>query len=439
MSFFNLGKKDADGRQVRIEHRGRYLRASRTGGLALRAQTKAAGVNFTGNTAHGIRVSATPVKDTEIALQNGRFILRGRYGRGPTKLNLSKTGLTVSTRNQLGTFNWIKPNRSSAKVAGVQVRGRNAVILQSIYFGFAAIGMVLRAAVTGLRILMQLLAWLAGFIQWAIRQTPPALKSVKRTIRNKWLRRRQKRLDPSLFQALGEASNDELKSMVWLTFTQWGRGKSVHQDAPANDSNDPQESRRSSTLLRAVERDSTDGDWHLAFLAGIADEISMRLDSQNRAEILLDIDETLLPREAERFSRNACWRYTPISPGCGSRSMHPATPSPKDRPGQKGQPHQSTQLRSISTPRRSTNSRIYRTSVRNEPRISSGCGPFRALKTFDRSTALDRRDYVRSTSTASLSNLVISPRPTRTSTAAPRKMGTLDGYRSRFPRPSRAD
>ncbi|QGT78158.1 DNA-binding protein [Guyparkeria halophila] len=294
MSFFNLGKKDADGRQVRIEHRGRYLRASRTGGLALRAQTKAAGVNFTGNTSQGIRVSATPVKDTQIALQNGRFILRGRYGRGPTKLNLSKTGLTVSTRNKLGTFNWIKPNRSSAKIAGVQVRGRNAVILQSIYFGFAAIGMVLRAAVTGLRILMQLLAWLAGLIQWAIRQTPPALKSVKRTIRNRWLSRHQKRLDPSLFQALGEASNDELKSMVWLTFTQWGRGKSVHQDAPANDSNDPQESRRSSTLLRAVERDSTDGDWHLAFLAGIADEISMRLDSQNRAEILLDIDETLL-------------------------------------------------------------------------------------------------------------------------------------------------
>ncbi len=294
MSFFNLGKKDADGRQVRIEHRGRYLRASRTGGLALRAQTKAAGVNFTGNTAQGIRVSATPVKDTQVALQNGRFILRGRYGRGPTKLNLSKTGLTVSTRNKLGTFNWIKPNRSSAKIAGVQVRGRNAVILQSIYFGFAAIGMVLRAAVTGLRILMQLLGWLAGLIQWAIRQTPPALKSVKRTIRNKWLRWHQKRLDPSLFQALGEASNDELKSMVWLTFTQWGRGKSVHQNAPANDSNDPQESQRSSTLLRAVERDSTDGDWHLAFLAGIADEISTRLNSQNRAEILLDIDEALL-------------------------------------------------------------------------------------------------------------------------------------------------
>ncbi|MDG4868673.1 helix-hairpin-helix domain-containing protein [Guyparkeria sp. 1SP6A2] len=294
MSFFNLGKKDADGRQVRIEHRGRYLRASRTGGLALRAQTKAAGVNFTGNTSQGIRVSSTPVKDTQVALQNGRFILRGRYGRGPTKLNLSKTGLTVSTRNQLGTFNWIKPNRSSAKVAGVQVRGRNAVILQSIYFGFAAMGMLLRAAVTGLRILMQLLAWLAGLIQWAIRQTPPALKSVKRTIRNKWLRRRQKRLDPRLLQALGEASNDEMKSMVWLIFTQWGRGTSAAQKAPANDSDDPQKSRRSSTLLRAVERDNTDGNWHLAFLAGIADEISTRLDSQNRAEILLDIDETLL-------------------------------------------------------------------------------------------------------------------------------------------------
>ena len=34
--MFGLGHKDKDGKQVRIEHRGKYTRASRTGGVALR-------------------------------------------------------------------------------------------------------------------------------------------------------------------------------------------------------------------------------------------------------------------------------------------------------------------------------------------------------------------------------------------------------------------
>jgi len=100
MGFLNLGRKDEHSRQRRIEHRGKYLRASRTGGVALRAQAKAAGVSLTANTAHGFRVSATPLKGTQLGFQNGRFILRGRYGSGPTKLNVSKTGLSVSTRNR---------------------------------------------------------------------------------------------------------------------------------------------------------------------------------------------------------------------------------------------------------------------------------------------------------------------------------------------------
>ena len=29
--MFGLGKKDKDGKQVRVEHRGKYTRASRTG------------------------------------------------------------------------------------------------------------------------------------------------------------------------------------------------------------------------------------------------------------------------------------------------------------------------------------------------------------------------------------------------------------------------
>ncbi|MFW5783249.1 MAG: DNA-binding protein, partial [Spirochaetota bacterium] len=140
--MFNLGEKDAYGRQKRIEHRGKYLRASRTGGVSLRAQTKAAGLNVTANTKRGIRVSTRIARRTNIGLQNGRFILRGRYGRGRTKLNLSKSGASVSTRNALGSFNWTNPNRSSAKVMGVQMRGKKAANLQLIYM----LGMLLVGA-----------------------------------------------------------------------------------------------------------------------------------------------------------------------------------------------------------------------------------------------------------------------------------------------------
>jgi len=55
--MFGLGREDKAGRQVRIEHRGRNLRASRTGGLAARAQTKLGPVYATVNTSTGARLS----------------------------------------------------------------------------------------------------------------------------------------------------------------------------------------------------------------------------------------------------------------------------------------------------------------------------------------------------------------------------------------------
>ena len=36
--MFGLGKKDEDGKQVRIEHRGKYARASRSGGVSVRGE-----------------------------------------------------------------------------------------------------------------------------------------------------------------------------------------------------------------------------------------------------------------------------------------------------------------------------------------------------------------------------------------------------------------
>ena len=125
-------KSKSDNRLKRIEYRGKYLRASRTGGVALRAQGKAAGINFTVNSKHGTRVSKRIAKGTNVGFQNGRFVLRGRYGKGPTKLNLSKSGVSVSSKTSVGTINWFKPKYSSAKIGGIQFRGDNALIIQGV-------------------------------------------------------------------------------------------------------------------------------------------------------------------------------------------------------------------------------------------------------------------------------------------------------------------
>jgi len=153
-------KKDADGRLKRIEYRGRYLRASRTGGVALRAQTRAAGINLTANTARGTRVSTRIAKGTQAAFQNGRFILRGRYGDGPTKLNLSKSGVSVSSKTEIGTVNWFKPRYSSAKIGGVQIRGKNAIYLHLIVGLFQIATYFLLFLAQVLVILVQGLYWL---------------------------------------------------------------------------------------------------------------------------------------------------------------------------------------------------------------------------------------------------------------------------------------
>jgi hypothetical protein len=152
-------KRDADGRLTRFEYRGKYLRASRTGGVSLRAQGKAAGLNFTVNTKHGTRVSTRVAKGTNVGFQNGRFVLRGRYGKGPTKLNLSKSGLSVSSKTSVGTINWFKPRYSSAKIAGIQVRGKNAVYIHAVV-ALCQVAFIFAMAVA------QLAVWIAQALHW---------------------------------------------------------------------------------------------------------------------------------------------------------------------------------------------------------------------------------------------------------------------------------
>ncbi|RZU98694.1 hypothetical protein [Spiribacter vilamensis] len=155
MGLFKFGEKDRDGRQKRIEHTGRYLRASRTGGVALRAHVKAAGINLTGNTSQGVRVSTRLAKNTQIAMQNGRFVLRGRYGSDAARFNLSKSGVSVSSKTGIGTVNWIRPGRSSAKFAGVQLRGQKAAAINGVYLVLAGIGWSAKLLGRGVAVVVQ--------------------------------------------------------------------------------------------------------------------------------------------------------------------------------------------------------------------------------------------------------------------------------------------
>ena len=152
----------------RIEYRGDYLRASRTGGVALRAHVKAGRIGVTANTGHGLRASARITKGTYVALQNGKFRLMGRYGKGPVKLNVSKTGLSASFKTGVGALNFIRPNRSSATISGIQFRGKNALYLNLIalvlQLGFELIRLAILVVVSVVQLVAGLVtaAWYAA-------------------------------------------------------------------------------------------------------------------------------------------------------------------------------------------------------------------------------------------------------------------------------------
>jgi len=121
-------ERDENGRTKTIGHRGENVRISRTGGAGLRQSSKAGGFTFTGSTSEGFRATVNAGKGTQISSENGRTIIRGRYKAGKrSHVNLSKSGLSVSTKMPSGTVNWLKPGRSSATVAGVTVRGTKAI------------------------------------------------------------------------------------------------------------------------------------------------------------------------------------------------------------------------------------------------------------------------------------------------------------------------
>ncbi|MGO4917880.1 hypothetical protein [Pseudogemmobacter sp. W21_MBD1_M6] len=62
---------------------------------------------------------------------------------GPLGFNLSKTGVSASVKNKAGTFNFLKPQYSSFKFAGLQLRGKKAAQLQLAYMMIMAAVLVM--------------------------------------------------------------------------------------------------------------------------------------------------------------------------------------------------------------------------------------------------------------------------------------------------------
>lgn len=128
MAQESIFDKDKNGRVKTIGYRGENVRVSRTGGVGIRQSAKAGIFTFTGSTSEGFRATINAGKGTQISAQNGRAIIRGRYGVGKNShVNVSKTGVSMSTRMPSGTVNWLKPGRSSATIAGVTIRGTKAI------------------------------------------------------------------------------------------------------------------------------------------------------------------------------------------------------------------------------------------------------------------------------------------------------------------------
>jgi hypothetical protein len=166
----NLGRKDRDGRQVRIEYRGRNLRASRTGGVALRQEVRAGRIGLTANTSKGLRLSSALGPGTQVAAQNGRFVLRGVYGSGPVRFNLSKSGLSASLASDVGRLNLTHPARSSAKVFGVQVRGKKAAWMNLGAMFASAVVVAVKLVVLAVIVLVRGGVWLGGAMAVAVQR-----------------------------------------------------------------------------------------------------------------------------------------------------------------------------------------------------------------------------------------------------------------------------
>lgn len=147
----------------RIEYRGKNIRVSRTGGAAATTTVKGDAYAATLNTKRGIRLHKRLFKGARMGIQNGNLQLIGRYRGGPFNFNISKGGVSTSLKNKRGSYNLFKPNYSSFKMGGVQVRGKNAAILQLMYMFFI---LLINSVKLGWYVAVTLCWYLFLVLQW---------------------------------------------------------------------------------------------------------------------------------------------------------------------------------------------------------------------------------------------------------------------------------
>lgn len=151
----------------RIEYRGENIRVSRTSGVSATKTISKDGYGATINTNHGVRFHKRLFKGARLGLQNGNFQFIGRYKSGPFNFNVSKSGVSTSIKNKRGSYNLFKPNYSSFKMGGVQVRGKNAATLQLIFMffqlAFGFIQIIWHIAIYALWLSFLGIKWLVDF------------------------------------------------------------------------------------------------------------------------------------------------------------------------------------------------------------------------------------------------------------------------------------
>lgn len=346
--MFNIGKKDEHGRQRRIEHRGRHLRASRTGGVALRAQTKAAGVNLTANTSQGVRLSTAVGPGTQVALQNGRFVLRGRYGAGPLRFNLSRSGLSLSAKNRLGAFNLTNPNQSSAKIGGVQLRGQKAASLQAVYLVITTAFQLIRFAIGAAVLLGQLLWWVVRVLGAVLVALPGWVRDAARGLRNARIRRRIQR-EGGLLSDLPD-DEEGLKTALALVYEGWGRGRAAGVLAEGQGLG---EAAQSVATGRDAAFNGLPADERTmeATTAHIAEGLRRRLSPEALPEVILAMDDRALEagprtrRQARMLEVIADFAGLRLTAGEAEESA-PEAEEPEDR----AQPEPATSVPEPDTP-----------------------------------------------------------------------------------------
>lgn len=318
MSLFKAGEKDRQGRQKRLEHQGPHLRASRTGGVSLRAQTRVAGVNATVNTRHGLRLSTRLASNTQVALQNGRFVLRGRYGSDAARLNLSKSGVTVSTRTPSGTLNWLRPARSSFKFGGVQVRGQKAVWLQLIHMLISLVLNLLLLIIGGLAGLFTLL--LSGISALAQKLGTRRAIAARQSLLDQWERDQQEAmaaiqrfLTQSGLDLSQEAPRDLLATLAHCLLD-LGRGESRVEPMPQGLADDAaaialhEDMVAAGGVIGSALPSAADAGYPAAALAlteAVAEALTRHFDASERVEALLALDDACLASTSKSLLQEA--------------------------------------------------------------------------------------------------------------------------------------